>query len=114
MRAAYTRFKRHQFSNYLISYKQARARFRRQLKKARHDSWVTFLSSITWKTPLSQIWKKIQKIAGKFKPHPLPVLQIDGEPISDPKRVSDAFAEHFARVSHQNSNAPFLCSRDSS
>ena len=41
MRAAYTRLKRHRYANYLISYKKARARFRRQLKKAWHKSWVS-------------------------------------------------------------------------
>ena len=95
-----------------MAFKKARARFRRQLKKARRDSWKAFLSTVTWKTPLSQIWNKVRKIAGKFTPSPLPVLQLDSNQISEPELVSNAFAEHFAKVSHKNRDAPYFYYRE--
>ena len=112
MRAAYMRYKWHRYAHYLVAFKKARAHFRPQLKKARRESWMAFLSTITWKTPLSQIWNKVRKITGKFTPRSLPVLQINDNQISDPKLVSNAFADHFARVSHKNPNAPYFQFRE--
>ena len=112
MRAACTRYKRHRYALYLVAFKKARARFRRQLKKARRESWMAFLSTITWKTPLSQIWNKVRKIAGKFTPRSLPVLQVNDNQITDPKLVCNAFADHFAGVSHKNPYAPYFQYRE--
>ena len=53
MRAAFTRYRRHRCAHYLISFKRSRARFRLQIKKARRESWMLFLSSITLKTPMT-------------------------------------------------------------
>ena len=108
MRAAYTRYKRHAYQHYLIAFKKSRAKFRYQLKKARRKSWIAFLSTITWKTPLSQIWNKVKKIAGKFTPHSSPVLNINAEQISDPKVVSDSFADHFAKISQKKVDSPYF------
>ena len=107
MRAAFTRYRRHRCAHYLISFKKARARFRYQIKQARRESWVLFLSNITWKTPMTLVWAKIKKIAGKFKPSPPPVLKVNGSLTFDPKTVSNIFAEHFAKVSSKNENAPY-------
>ena len=107
MRAAFTRYRRRRCAHYLISFKKARARFRRQIKKARRESWILFLSSITWKTPMTLVWTKIKKIAGKFKPSPPPVLKINGTFFSDPKIVSNIFAEHFAKVSSRDPNSVY-------
>ena len=107
MRAAFTRYRRHKCPHYLISFKKARARFRRQIKTARRESWKLFISSITWKTPISQVWNKIRKIAGKYIPKPPPVLQINGLKVADSKQVGNAFANHFANVSRKNEDAPY-------
>ena len=67
MRAAFTRYRKHKCAHYLISFKKARAHFRWQIKQARRQCWILFLSSITWKTPMTLVWTKIKKIVGKFK-----------------------------------------------
>ena len=108
MRAAFTRYRRHRCSHYLISFKKARARFRRQIKTARRESWRIFISSITWKTPISQVWNKLRKIAGKYIPTPPPVLQLNGLEVTNPKEVGNAFANHFANVSRKNEEAPYF------
>ena len=61
MRATFTRYRRHKCVYYLILFKKARAQFRWQIKHARRESWVLFLSSITWKTPMTLVWFKIKK-----------------------------------------------------
>ena len=111
MRAAFTRYRRHRCSHYLISFKKARARFRHQIKTARRESWRIFISSITWKTPISQVWNKLRKIAGKYVPKPPPVLELNGSEVANPKEVGNAFASHFANVSRKNEEAPYFAYR---
>ena len=107
MRAAFTRYRRNQHLHYLISFKKARARFRYLVKQAKRQSWVNFLSTVNWKTSLSAVWSKIRKITGKHVPSPPPVLKINGNTLADPEEVSEAFANHFAKVSSKNPNLPY-------
>ena len=73
MRAAFTRYCRNKCPYYLISFKRAHARFRFQVKQAKRQSWINFLSTINWKTTLPEVWNKIRKISGKYIPSPQPV-----------------------------------------
>ena len=111
MRAAFTRYRRHRYPHYQISFKKARSRFRRLIKKSRRESWIIFLSTIDWKTPLSQVWTKVKKIAGKYNPSAQPVLNINGSNVADPKIVSEKFAQHFAEVSKKNTRPPYHLQR---
>ena len=106
MRAAFTRYRRHKCLYYLISFKRARARFRFQVKQAKRQSWINFLSTINWKTALPEVWNKIRKISGKYIPSPQPGIKINDCVIADPKDVSEAFATHFAKVSSKNHESP--------
>ena len=99
MRASYTRYRGHKCDHYLVQFRKARAVFRSTIKKARRISWSSFLSTINSKTPLTIVWKKIRKIAGKFMPSAPPVLKINGVSITDPKNVADNLASHFADIS---------------
>ena len=94
MRAAFTQYRRNVCDLYLISYKKARARFRYQIKQAKRQSWIKYLSSINWRTTLPEVWSKIRKIAGKYIPTPLPVLKVNGLTLANPDDVSEAFADH--------------------
>ena len=107
MRAALTRYRRNPCDLYLLSYKKARARFRYQIKQAKRQSWIKYLSSINWRTTLPEVWSKIRKIAGKYVPPPLPVLKVNGLTLASPVEVSEAFADHFAKVSSKNVNLPY-------
>ena len=107
MRSAFTRYRHNKNSHYLISFKKARARFCYLVKQAKRQSWVNFLSTINWKTSLSEVWSKIRKITGKYVPSPPPVLKRNGDILADPEQVSEAFADHFAKVSSKNPNLPF-------
>ena len=105
-RTALTRVRRHRTEENLIAYKKCRAQFRRTMKAARRQSWVSFVSTINKRTPTTTIWKKIRKIAGKYIPSPPPVLKINNQHISNPLDVSNIFAEHFANVSKKDEDSP--------
>ena len=111
MRAAFTRYRKNQCSYYLICFKKARARFRYQVKQAKRQSWVDFISKINWKTSLSEVWNKIRKITGKYVPTAPPVLKINGNLVTKPEDVSEAFANHFAKVSSKNPDSPYCQER---
>ncbi|MEO0790898.1 MAG: reverse transcriptase family protein, partial [Bacteroidota bacterium] len=85
-----------------ISYCRARAKQKRAFKEARRESWKTYISTLTSKTPPKQIWDRIRKLQGKFSPSPLPVLKIGSDFITHPVDVAETLAAHFAGVSSAN------------
>ena len=111
MRAAFTCYRRNPCDSYLISYKKLRARFRYQVKQAKRLSWVNYISTITLKTTLSEVWAKLRKITGKYIPSSPPVIKENGSLITDPKDVGKAFAKHFATVSSKQPNSPYYQQR---
>ena len=106
-RAAQTRQRRHRCEHYIVQAKKARARFRYEIKYARKQSWKAYTTLINFRTPGAEVWLKIRKIAGKFTPHPPPVLKVNGELIADDKLVANAFADHFAKISSKNNDRNF-------
>ena len=107
MRASYTRYRRHKCDYYRVEFRKARSTFRLTIKVARKESWCTFISSINSKTPLSLVWKKIRKVAGKYIPSQPPVLKINGVNFADPKVVANTLADHFAAVSKKAVDKPY-------
>ena len=81
------------------------------MKQAKRLSWVNYISIITWKTTLSEVWTKIRKITSKYIPSSPPVIKENGSLITDPKDVSEAFAKHFATVSSKQPNSPYYQQR---
>lgn len=106
-RAAFSRLRRHRGDpQCLEAFRQARARARRTFKEARRSSWKAYVSSITNRTPLTEVFNRVRKISGKFSPPPPPVLSLAGDTVADPKTVADVFADHFAGVSRKDPAAP--------
>ena len=106
-RAAFSRVQRHRGDQQCLdAFRRARAWARRTLKTAQRDSWKAYVSSITARTPLTQVFNRVRKISGKFSPPPPPVLLHAGETVADPKTVAGLFAEHFASVSRKDPTAP--------
>ena len=93
----------------VVTFQKLRATCRVVFRRAKKKSWQDFLSSINSRTSLHKIWKKVQKISGKFSPSPPPVLRApDGSNIVDPFAVATLIAEAFASVSHpDNYNLAF-------
>lgn len=102
-RRAFGRFRRHKTDYYRDEYKRARARARRVLKEAQRTSFASYVSTLNSQTPMSQVWKRVHKIAGKYTPSPPPVLNVNGVTVADSAGVANTLAEAFAGVSRRAS-----------
>ncbi|KAK3890408.1 hypothetical protein Pcinc_005644 [Petrolisthes cinctipes] len=103
-RAAFSRLRRNRGDPTLLEdFRRARARARRVLKEARRASWKAYVSSINTKTPLTQVFRRVRKMAGKFSPSSPPVLKVNGIKIMDGLTVANTMAEAFAKVSSHDS-----------
>ena len=106
-RAAFSRLRRNRGDPHCLEdFRKARARARRTLKEAQRGSWRTYLSSITSRTPISEVFNKVRKICGKFSLSPPPVISHAGDKVADPNTVANVFADHFADVSRKDPAAP--------
>ena len=105
-RTSLTRLKRHHTEANKIFYKKCRAQFRRAIKEARRQSWSSFVSTVNCRTPPSAVWRKLKKVSGKYTPTPPPVLKVNNQLIANATEVSNALAEHFAKVSEKSVLAP--------
>ena len=81
-----------------IDFKTARAIARKVIRKAERESWRRYVSSITQWMPVTAIWKKIHKIAGKYVRDNVPVLIHTVEMVADTKKVADILAEYFSKI----------------
>ena len=101
---AYRRFNRNITAENFVLYKKARARARRVIRKAKRDSWRSFVSTITYRTPGSQVWATVNRINGKFKSHRIPVLLDNNQFIDQPRDIANTLARRFA---HSSSSANY-------
>ena len=90
----------------LIARNKERSIAKRVINSAKRESWNSFLSSFTSRTPLSQIWNLVRRLSGKRTGSALPVLRLPGTPdlISEPKEVVNCLA---GRIAHTSSNARY-------
>ena len=91
-----------------LAFKRARAHMRYLLKRSRHSSWVDYVSSLTESTPINTVWKRVQKVMGKFVDARRPVLDVGTGTISDPKDVADCLASSLSDISTGSQNPEFL------
>ncbi|MPC74727.1 hypothetical protein E2C01_069101 [Portunus trituberculatus] len=74
-RAAFSRLQRHRGDpQCLEAFRHCRARAHRVLKEAQRASWKAYVSSINGHTPLTDVFNKVRRIAGKYSAPPQPVL----------------------------------------
>lgn len=94
--------RRHHTPQHRTAYNRTRAEMRYTINAARRSSWQTFVSSINQKTTLHQVWKRVQRINGKYSATPLPIIkQQDGSIQADHKTVANLLAEHFSQTSSE-------------
>ena len=86
-----------------ISYCRARAIAKYTLNKTKRESWERYITGINEITPMSKIWKRIRKIRGKYENVKAPYLIKNDEHITDPQRIADIMANHYAKISSNNS-----------
>ena len=57
-------------------------------------------------TAMSQVFKRMRKIAGKFSPGPPNILNVNGDKVSDGQAVANTLADTFYFVSSRVSRSP--------
>ena len=85
-----------------ISLNKASAISRRTLRQARKQSWQDYVSTVNSDTPINKIWKKINKISGKFSGNRTPCINNNGTMIMDHHDVANILGSHIAHVSSNN------------
>ena len=62
------------------------------------------VSTLNSNTEDAKVWKKVDKIKGKYQPKPPPILTVNGTTLIKPKEVATALAEHYASASVKTKN----------
>lgn len=92
-------FRRYPTTQNLISFKKARARARWTRRKAKRESWKSFISTLNRNTPSKVVWDRIRKIKGDYRSFSVPLLQINGVPCNSLEEQANALGNHFHNVS---------------
>ena len=102
-------FKQSKLQAHKIIFQQARARFRHLLKTSRSQSWKQFVSSVNSRTPINNIWRKVNKIRGKYSEPVMPSLDDEaGNILTDPTSTSNMLAESLSDISKGLQDRTFL------
>ena len=94
-----------QLSSFII-FKKASACFRRMIRISKRNSWQKYVSTITSRTNMSAVWRKVHKLSGKHPPYQAPVLHINNEDIAETKRVADELGAYFSHISSGSHLSP--------
>ena len=95
---------RHPTVSNKIKYKRLCAVFQRAQKDSQNSSWKKYVSTLNSSIEEAKVWKKVDKIKGKYQPKPPPTLKVNGTTLIKPKEVTSALAEHYASVSVKTKN----------
>jgi hypothetical protein len=96
---AYNKYKR-QLGNLdlWIEYKKARAILRNTIKTTKTTSWINFVSTITSRTPSSEIWRKVKQLKGAAPRRRLILKQNDAI-VTDAGAIAEIFAVQYSKRS---------------
>ena len=87
-----------------ISLRRHNAICRKTFKEAKRASWKNYVTSLNADTNLNEIWKKVNKIRGKFTRHPAPLLaKEDGNLTNKPAETSEILADAYQKISSNTS-----------
>ena len=99
-RRAERAFRRCICTEHEVAARRARSEAKETIKKAKQDSWAEYANQFNRFTPLSKIWSLIKSFTNKRTPiYKIPHLCIEHVNYCTPTEVTNAFAEHYARVS---------------
>ena len=82
-----------------IHFKKLRGISQRIQKDSQKSSWMSYVSTVNRETEYAKVWKKIDKIRGKYCPRPPPTLKVNNVKINDLREVATVLAEHYADAS---------------
>ena len=90
----------------LINFKIKRAIARRTIKEARRNCWRQYVSSISSRTPLNQVWDKIRRIKGSGSPSCTQHLRHNNQLITDTLAIAETIANTFEENSSSIKSPP--------
>ena len=86
----------------IIRYQRAKAQCRYTCKQARTESLKQFISTLTTKTPIKKVFKKVNKLNNSNTQAPIISLQNGNDITSNPAEVGEILANNFASVSAES------------
>lgn len=93
------KFKRMPSIENLTEFKKQRAKTKRSINMARKKTWENYVESIDNNETATNVWKKVNKIRGKYKSNLITSIDSNGQTISDPQAITDLMVETFANNS---------------
>ncbi len=91
----------HNFQN-LIKYKQAQAKVRRVIYKAKRQSWQTFCNKIGRSTPVGEVWSMIKSMRGIRKEWQYPILKMGEEVAVSDGEKAEMIAKALIQIHSSN------------
>ena len=106
---ALNRFRRSHRNTQLLEYKQAKAKARQVIRKAKKESWERLLHMFNHTTPIRELWDVIKRFTKKERfQRPLPILKIGGNTVDDPVEVSNVLGQYYSDMSSSRNYRPFF------
>ena len=107
---AFNRYKKHKTLVNKIEHNKNKAVAKRVYKDAKQNFWLKFVSTLNVNTPPTLIWKKIQRIQGKFKSTNVKRhIKQNNIIFSDPYEIANELFETFDKnSSNKNYSQEFL------
>lgn len=102
-RKAWDTFRRYPTTDNLIHFKKSKSYARKVRRRSQRESWINYVSSITYNTPSKIVWTKAKRAMGLYTEHPISCLIENGQTISDISEISNKLAAAFSVNSSDNS-----------
>ena len=78
--------------------RDAEAKAKKVVKKAKKRSFIKFCNTINRQTPIKQVWENIGRLSGRTKKYHSQPLITNGETITDPKTKADTIATCYSEM----------------
>ncbi|GBM76569.1 hypothetical protein AVEN_254398-1 [Araneus ventricosus] len=89
-----------------VAFKRAKALARRIRRRSQRESWINFISSITYSISSKLLWKRVKAANGIYREFSFPVLNTGNVTHSAPLDIANTLGHAFANVSATDSYSP--------
>jgi hypothetical protein len=76
----------------LENFRIAKAKARRAIRKAKRDSWRSYISKLNSNTPSKRVWDMVRKISGKAQPAAFHHLVVNNNKVENPQEIANTIA----------------------
>jgi len=101
----YRKYKETNRDDFKLQWKRARAVAKLTFRKAKQNSWIEFVSTLSERTPSSIVWDRIRKIKGR-PPKKVNILYDDGVYFESVNDVVNKLAETFETITSSANYSP--------